>query len=235
MNEQLEYAPGIQPPPVQTGGAQGSERPEPAVLIASTPRAIEELALGCTGSRLNLNDVFIHAGRVQLEGSAEKALIGKRVRILFNERRTVATATIRPDGRFRTTAPLPPARIRSAVSTRYTAQVGKLKSRHLKLTRRLQLETPEAGATTVTLSGTLTPPLTRPVAPIVVEQQLSCGRSTIAKRFTPSPNGHFRITIPVPAGARAAIYRLTGTVAANSHSRRRGFRTFSLPLPVRVG
>jgi len=47
-------------------------------------------------------------------------------------------------------------------------------------------------------------------------------------------NGHFRITLTLPADARAALYRLTSTVRENSRSRR-GFATYSLPLPVAVG
>lgn len=207
----------------------------PEEHVASEPAKVEELALGCTGKQLVLNDVYIHAGRVQIEGSAAKPLAGKKVQILFNEGRIVATATVLTDGQYSTTAPLPPARVRDAVTTRYTAEIGTLKSLHLKLTRRLQLEPPRASGTTVTLTGTVTPPLTMPVAPVAVEQQFECGRSTIAGRFTPAANGRFKITLTVPANAKAAIYRLTSSVAANAHSTTRGFQTFSLPLPVTLG
>lgn len=200
--------------------------------VASEPAKVEELELGCTGRQLVLNDVYIHAGRVQIEGSAAKSLVGRKVTVLFNEGRAVATAIVQAGGQYRTSAPLPPARIREALTTRYTAEIGALKSLHLKLTRRLQLEPPRASGTTVTLTGSVTPPLTRPIAPVVVEQQLECGRTTIAKRFTPAANGRFKITLTVPANARAAIYRLTSSVAASAHSTAHGFQTFSLPLPA---
>ncbi len=203
--------------------------------IATTAKGIEELELGCSHSELVLNDAYIRDGRVALEGSAAKALVGRKVKILFNERRQVATATVRADGQFATTAPLPPARIREALSTRYSAEIGKVRSLHLKLTRRLLLEPPQARGKTVTLSGRIALPLTKPIAPVVVEQQLECGRTTIARRFTPPASGRFHITVTVPAAARAGIYQLKSKVAANSHATRHGFTTYSLPLPVALG
>ncbi len=118
---------------------------------------------------------------------------------------------------------------------RYTAEIGNLKSLHLKLTRRLQLEPPRASGQTVTLTGQVTLPLTKPVAPIVVEQQLECGKTSIAARVTPPANGRFHITITVPASARAGVYQLKSSVAANIHATAHGFTTYSLPLPVLIG
>jgi hypothetical protein len=203
--------------------------------IATTPKAIEELQLGCSGSKLVLNDVYIQGGHVAIRGSAAKSLVGKKVKILFNDGKQVATATVAANGQYATTAPLPPAKIRESNSTRYTAEVGKLRSLDLKLVRRLLLEAPKASGTTVTLTGQVTLPLTKPIAPVVVEQQLECGKTTIAKTFTPSANGRFHITLTVPANAKAAIYRLKSKVAANAHATKHGFTTFSLPLPVVLG
>lgn len=109
--------------------------------------------------------------------------------------------------------------------------LGSLRSLHLKLTRRLSLAPPTAAGHIVTLTGLLAPPLTKPISPIIVEQQLECGKTTMVKRFTPPASGRFRITLTVPDNAKAGIYRLTSKVAQNTHSRR-GFATFSLPLPV---
>ncbi len=203
--------------------------------IATTPKAIEELQLGCSGSKLVLNDVYIQGGHVAIRGSAAKGLVGKKVKILFNEGRQVATATVATNGQYATTAPLPPAKIRESNSTRYTAEVDKLRSLHLKLVRRLLLEPLKASGTTVTLTGQVTLPLTKPIAPVVVEQQLECGKTTIAKTFTPPAGGRFHITLTVPANAKAAIYRLKSKVAANAHATKHGFTTFSLPLPVALG
>jgi hypothetical protein len=68
-----------------------------------------------------------------------------------------------------------------------------------------------------------------------VEQQFECGKTTIAKTFTPPASGRFDITLTVPANAKAAIYRLTSKIAANKHATKHGFTTFSLPLPVALG
>src|SRR5665213_1532176 len=108
--------------------------------IASTPKAVEELLLGCSSSALVLNDVYIQGAHVAIRGSAAKSLVGKKVKILFNEGKQVATATVGANGQYSTTAPLPPAKIRDSLSTRYTAEVGKLRSLHLKLVRRLLLD-----------------------------------------------------------------------------------------------
>ena len=206
-----------------------------SVSVATSPKAIEELLNGCSGSPLVLNDAYIQGSHVFLSGSAAKSLVGKKVKILFNEGKPVATATVKANGQYTTTAPLPPAKIRDSLTTRYTAEIGKVRSVHLKLVRRLLLEPPKASGTTITLTGQLTPPLTKPIAPVTVEQQLECGKATVAKTFTPAANGHFHITLTVPANAKAAIFRLTSKVAANKHSVTHGFTTFSLPLPVALG
>jgi hypothetical protein len=203
--------------------------------VATSPKAIEELLNGCSGSPLVLNDVYIQGTHVEIRGSAIKSYVGKKVKILFNEGKSVATATVETNGQYTTTAPLPPAKIRDNLDTRYTAEIGKLRSVHLKLVRRLLLEPPKASGTTITLTGQLTLPLTKPIAPVTIEQQLECGKTTVAKTFTPSANGHFDITLTVPANAKAGIFRLTSKVAANKHSVAHGFTTFSLPLPVAIG
>ena len=165
-----------------------------------------------------------------------RASWARRSSFLFGTKnKQVATATVSANGEFTTTAPLPPAKLRESVDTRYTAAIGKLRSLGLKLTRRLLLESPKATGTTVTLSGQVTLPLTKPIAPVIVEQQLECGKTTIAKTFIPPTSGRFRIVLTVPANAKAAIYRLKSEVAANAHATRHGFATFSLPLPVALG
>jgi hypothetical protein len=231
-------APPNEPPRTGVSGSTTSQPPTGApapATVASTPKAIEALALGCTGQRLVLNDVYIRGARVVIAGAAEAKLAGSKVKVLFDQRRQVATATVGHDGRFATTAPLPPRSAREATSTRYSAAIGSLHSLSLKLTRRLLLEAPVEAGGAVTLSGRIAPPLTKPAAPIVVEQELECGHSTIATSFVPAANGRFRVSLPAPVGAHGAIYRLTSRVAANKHATGTGFKTFSLPLPVKLG
>jgi hypothetical protein len=198
-------------------------------LIASAPQAIEALLLGCARSRLLLTDAYIHGSHVLLSGSAAKDFVGEKVSILFDEGKRVATATVSTNGQFAATAPLPPVRIGASV---YTAAIGKVRSARLGLARRLQLQPPRAAGTNVTLTGQIELPLAKPIATVVVEQQLECGKTTIAKTFVPSANGHFHLALTVPAAARAAIFRLKSSVGAKGHDTSRNSTTYSLSLPV---
>jgi hypothetical protein len=225
------------PPPAEVPPATTSTTSSSTVTtgFVSSPKAVEQLLQGCGSNAVVLNDVYVQGDRVAISGSAAKSLVGKKVKILFNEGKQVATATVGANGQYATSAPLPPAKIRDSLSTRYTAEIGKLRSLNLKLLRRLLLEPPKASGTTVTLAGRVTLPLTRPVAPVVVEQQLECGKTTVVKSFQPSSSGRFDVSVSVPPGARAAIFRLTTKVAANTRSTKHGFTTYSLPLPVALG
>lgn len=219
-----------------TGSGSSSAAGAAAAAAAGpTAQTTEEVLLGCSKRQLVLNDAYIRGGRVVLAGSAAKSLAGRKVAILFNEKRRVASAVVQPNGQFSTTAPLPPAKIRDALSTRYSAAIGSTRSPHLKLTRRLLLEPPVASGTTVTLTGRVTPPLTKPVSPLVVEQQLECGKTKVVETVTPPASGAFRIAVTVPAGTRAAIYTIKSKVAASRRASAKGFTTYSLPLPVAIG
>jgi DNA-binding beta-propeller fold protein YncE len=216
--------------PTSTGASGSSSTPG----IATTPQAVEELELGCSKRSLVLNDVLIRGARVAVEGSAARSLDGKKVEILFDGSRQVATATVGTNGEFSATAPLPSARLRDSNSARYMAESGGQRSLDLKLTRRLSLEPPRFSGGTVTLVGQVVPPLTRPVAVVSVQQQLECGKNTSVGSFKPSAAGRFRITLKVPAVARAGLYRLASSVAAKPGAKH-GFATYSLPLPVILG
>jgi hypothetical protein len=215
------------------GGALAPQQPSaPLVAVATTPRAVEELLLGCSKRSLVLNDVLIRGGRVVLNGSAAKALVGKKVKIIFDAGQQVATATVKANGQFSTSAPLPPARLRDSNSARYLAESGRQRSLNLKLTRRLSLESPSFSGGAVTLAGQVVAPLTKPIASVTVEQQLECGKASKVLTFVPPANGRFRVTIKgIPATAKAGIYRLSTSVRQNPSSHQ-AFPTYSLPLPV---
>jgi hypothetical protein len=216
------------------GGGSGGGSPAPA--IATSPKAVEELLLGCSKRSLVLNDVLIRDGRVALEGSAAKSLVGKKVEIVFDGGKRVATATVQANGQFSTTAPLPAARLRDSNSARYLAESGSQRSLNLKLTRRLILEPPRFSGGAVTLTGQVVAPLTKPIAKVTVEQQLECGKASKVLTFTPPASGRFHVTINgIPANAKAGIYRLTSSVAQSAAADKHGFATFSLPLPVALG
>jgi CSLREA domain-containing protein len=204
------------------------------VAPGQTAEQAEHVLLGCGNSKLVLSDVYPHGRRVVIRGSAAKSLAGKRVRILLNGAQQVATALVGQGGEYATSAPLPVLHGHVSASARYVATLGTLRSLNLKLTRRLELEAPTSSATTVVLSGHVEPPLTRPVSPVAIERELECGKPTTVASFTPPRSGHFHITVSVPAGTSAAIFRLRSTVAANARSPKHGFATFSLPLPVQI-
>ena len=216
--------------PTRTTTTGGSTTPG----IATTPQGVEELLLACTKRPLVLNDVLVHGDRVLLEGSAAEDLHGKEVKLIFDGHKQVATARIGADGEFSTSAPLPPARMRDSNSARYMAELGRQRSLDLKLTRRLILEPPRFSDGTVTLVGQVLPPLRKPVASVSVQQQLECGKARTVGTFKPSRDGHFRITLKVPAVAKAGLYTLTSSVVAKPGARH-GFATYSLPLPVLLG
>ena len=166
------------------------------VAVATAPKAVEELLLGCNKRSLVLNDVLIRSGRVALNGSAAKSFVGKKVAIVFDGGKPVVTATVQANGQFSTTAPLPPTKLRDSNSARYLAESGGQRSLDLKLTRRVSLEPPSFSGGTVTLSGQVVAPLGKPISPVTVEQQLECGKIGKVVTFTPEAGGHFRVTIP---------------------------------------
>jgi len=227
-----------------TGGSSGNQTPNSTTAtttstssagIATTPQAVEELLLGCGKRTLVLNDVLVSHGHVLLNGSAAKSLAGKKVKIIFDGKKQVASALVGSNGEFSTTAPLPPSRLRNSNSARYMAVSEGQRSLNLKLTRRLILQPPTFSGGSVTLTGQVTRPLTKPASTVTVEQQLQCGNSTKVLTFTPPANGRFHVTITgIPAGAKAGIYRLSSSVLDNPKSHN-AFGTFSLPLPVALG
>jgi CSLREA domain-containing protein len=222
-------------PPVTTTNPSPGTVSSPAPSVASTPKAIEEVLLGCSKRSLVLNDVLISGTHVLLNGSAAKSLVGKKVKILFDGAKQVASATVKAGGKFSTTAPLPPTRLRNSNNARYLAVSGSQRSLNLKLTRRLILQPPTFSGGAVTLTGQVIAPLTKPVGAVTVEEQLECGKTSKVLTFTPPVSGRFHVTINgIPANAKAAIYRLTTSVLPKPGAHR-AFPTFSLPLPVALG
>jgi hypothetical protein len=214
-----------------SGGATGTTAAPPPKAVVS-PAAT--LILGCSRAKLAVLDVVEKGTRVTLTGAAIASLVGDPVRIIFNNKKQVASTTVGKNGFFSVTAPLPPANVRNTNNARYLAEVGTIKSLNLKLTRRLILDPPTVSGGKVRLSGELTRPLGRPISPISVGQQTTCTSTRTVKRFKPATSGRFSITVAAPAGKTAAIYRLTSKVPANATSTKQ-FPTFSLPEVAQLG
>ncbi len=218
--------------PTQTSSTPTT--PSTSTAPSPTPgAAAAKLVLKCTASKLTLTDVVEQNGHVLLDGAAVSGLAGRKVKILFDATKLVATATVAADGLFSASAPLPPPKLRGSNSSRYLAESGSLKSLDLKLTRRLVLDPPKSAAGKVTLSGEVQPPLAKPPATVLVQQQVSCAGTKTVAHFKPSASGHFTVSVPAPAGTTAAIYRLSTKVRGNTTSAKL-FPTDSLPEPVNL-
>jgi hypothetical protein len=205
----------------------------PAVS-GESKKVVEEVLLGCSKRALVLNDVLVRGGRVELTGSAASSLDGKQVSIIFGASEKLASVTVASNGTFSANLPLPSAKVRDSNGARYTAVSGAQRSLSLKLTRRLSLESLTVSGGRVLLSGQVVLPLAHPVATVTVDQQLECGATSVVLRFKPPANGRFHVSVPVPAGAKAAIYRLTTSVRESARSGH-SFATYSLPLPIALG
>lgn len=206
----------------------------PAAAVApgtATPTATE-LTLQCTKRRLVLEDVVERNGRVRLVGVADRALVGRRVSIRFLATgRTATTATVRSDGSFSATAPLPARNLRATNRARYQAVVGREKSLDLKLRRRMVVDSVAVRGGKVTISGHVTRPLTTTPSVITVSRRVSCRRNEVVARITPRRDGTFRVTVKAPDGQAAAVYRL-GTFVRKTTSNPKRYPTFTLPRAV---
>jgi hypothetical protein len=196
---------------------------------------VADLALRCTLRRLVLIDVYEQAGRVRLLGAADRRYVGRRVRIRsLATGRTVARPRVRRDGTFRATAPLPDERVRTTNLARYEAVIQKQRSMRLKLARRMQVTEMSSRGGVVTIAGRVLGPLTRPVRPVLVKRRVSCRDWKVVKRFTPRPDGSFRVTLAAPADGAAAVYRMTTRVKLYDWFAKT-YPTFTLPRYVDLG
>ncbi|MGH2968973.1 MAG: hypothetical protein ACRDK0_07900, partial [Solirubrobacteraceae bacterium] len=135
---------------------------------------------------------------------------------------------------FRATAKLPRVKLRSTNRARYQATIGKQKSFRLKLARRMLVSSTRTRANRVTIAGRVVRPLGQPVQTVVVKRRLACGRYQVVKRFKPRDDGSFRVTLPGPAEAVAAVYRMQTRVRKFTTNPKL-FPTFTLPRFVDLG
>jgi hypothetical protein len=203
-----------------------------APVVDPGQAAAADLVLGCTTRRLVLTDVQERGGRVRLLGVADRSLAGRSVAIRFTHGgATVAHATVRPDGNFSTSAPLPALRLRASNDARYQAAIGGERSLALKLRRRMVISSARSADGWVTLSGRVATPLGRPIAAIVVTRRLSCKNSEVVRRIRPRSDGRFSVSVQAPEGQLAAVYRLSTRVRRTS-TNPKTFPTFTLPRAI---
>ncbi len=200
--------------------------------VGDCPKAAEEPAeLQCTDRKLVLLDVFEERGRVRLRGAANRDLVGKTVLMKYRAdgNRVVARATVRNNGSFVTTAPLPRASVRNTNLSRYTATNGKERSLPLKLVRRMRTSSVQPANGFVTIRGRITLPLAKPTQEIRLIRRVACGKAQLIKRFKPKSDGTFAVR--VKGSTRPAVYRATTRVRKNT-TNPKTYPTFTLPRGI---
>jgi hypothetical protein len=229
------------PPPAQPSppAASSSATPPPAKPAEQTLRGdaafsegtSNDLYLACTKLDLLLIDVLPAGGRsVSVTGTADLRLAGQTAQVLLDGK-PVGKAVIRSDGSFAAKVAAPSAGRRKLA--RYQARVGTTSSQKLKLERRMVATTLTRSGSNLVLRGTVTKPFARKPAAIQVERFLSCQRSEKVQVgvVVPDRSGNFAITIPLPAGANAAIYRAL-TMVPPRPSASATAPTFTLPRAI---
>ena len=194
-----------------------------------------QAALACTTRKLVLTDVLERSGRVRLTGAADRKLIGRTVDIHLVRARgggpRVARAKVRSDGSFRTTAKLPPRRVRGSNNTRYQARLGRERSLRLKLRRRMIVRSVRVSGGKVRIRGVVTRPLAAPARTIEVRRRVSCKRWVLVKRIRPRRDGSWSTTVDAPPSQLAAAYRFA-TKVRKVRSNPKTYPTFTLPRYV---
>ncbi len=227
---------GTCPPPSNDGptGGQGEPAAAPAVPPHATAAALSASAqlLACTDRKLILLDVLPSGDKVKIKGAADRALVGRNVKIRLRATgKVVASAKVGKDGFFTTTAPLPSRAIRTSNAARYRAELGKALSLPLKLHRRMALTRLTSAGGKVTVAGRVELPLSHPADTIRLVRRVSCHKTVLVKSFRPASDGSFEVTVAAPKGATAAVYRLATHVPKTRKNPKR-FPTFTLPAGI---
>ena len=204
-------------------GAAPAAAEAPAALPEVSPAT--ELALGCAHADVVLTDVVEKDGKVKLVGVAAPRFVGRTIDlVLTHGEQKVATAVVEPDGYFRARAPLPDRSIRFTNAARYRAMIDGERSLALKLHRRMRISRmrPEDGF--ITIMGRIYGAVADEVT---ISRRESCTKDVEVTTVKPDRDGHWRVTLPIPAGLEAATYRATTKVRRSGESK--PFRTFTLP------
>ena len=194
---------GACPPPA--GDAPTVAQGEPAAPVVPNAKAAALSAsaqlLACTDRKLILLDVLPGGGKVKIKGAADRALVGRNVKIRLRATgKVVASAKVGKDGFFTTTAPLPPRAIRTSNAARYRAELGKELSLPLKLHRRMALTRLTSASGKVTVAGRVELPLSHPADTIRLVRRVSCHKTVLVRSFRPASDGSFEVTVAAPEG-----------------------------------
>jgi uncharacterized repeat protein (TIGR01451 family) len=189
----------------------------------------------CARGELRLTDVYGRGKRTVLRGVAGPESVGAKVAIYSSAGRRVATATVRGDLSFGTTATLPAKAIRNTNAARFQARLGGRRSSRLKFSRRMTATVARRlDATRVLIGGRVTGPLAKPVATVVVRASSRCPTATfrgtvVARGVRVAPGGRWSATITLPPTLRGTrVFLRAGTRVRKSTRSPKRFRTFSL-------
>ena len=211
--------------------AAAAPAPEPAPGVAASGPAPAD----CLSGVVRLVDVRAGRTRVHLAGETARAGASQIVVLRLGARR-VGTATVRPDGTFSATVPLPPRSARASNATRYSAALGARRSPALKLARRMTASTLTSRAGRVTIAGRVSAPLARPVRTVTLRQYQDCRGTafTVVKRnIKVATDGRFRTTVPAPRRLAVAYYRAVTRVRKTTRNRTT-YPTFTLLRGVAI-
>jgi hypothetical protein len=179
----------------------------------------------CPVGELTLVNVLRVGRRVRLSGLAEPTLAGAPVNITEGGL-TVVRTTIRPDGSFSASVPVPLQR--GGRVLRYQARIGLLHSRNLRLRRRMITTSAGLSRGKVVLRGRVTDVKRLRRAPVVdlYARPRGCGKGSYVRvgRARLARNGAFTVSGPPLKGVSVAVYRATTRLP-------RG-RTFTLPQTI---
>jgi hypothetical protein len=222
------------PPPPNDGPTVAQGAPVATAVTPGKAAALSASAqlLACTDRKLILLDVLPGGNKVKIKGAADRALVGRTVKIRLRATgKIVASAKVAKDGFFTTTAALPARAIRTSNAARYRAELGKELSLPLKLHRRMALTRLTASGGKVTVAGRVELPLSHPADTIRLVRRVSCHKTVLVTSFRPASDGSFEVTVPAPHGATAAVYRLATHVPKTRANPKR-FPTFTLPAGI---
>ncbi|MEA2230986.1 MAG: hypothetical protein QOD83_802 [Solirubrobacteraceae bacterium] len=204
------------------------------VPLKDSENSITPLAQ-CSQGQLQLTDVYGLRGRTVLRGVAGPEAVGVNVSI-FSSGKRVATATVRGDLSFSTTAALPPKSIRNTNAARFEARLGTQRSLKLKFARRMtETVARRLSATSVQIGGRVTAPLAQPVAAVRIRASSQCpGRTSfrgpvVARGVRVRSRGRWTARVTLPSSLRGTRVFLRAETRVRKTTRNpKRFPTFSL-------
>jgi hypothetical protein len=189
----------------------------------------------CARGDLRLTDVYGRGRRTVLRGVAGPNSVGATVGLYALSGKRVATATVRGDLSFSTTAALPARSIRNTNSARFQARLGRERSARLKFARRMTgTVARRLDPVRVQIGGRITGPLAKPVAGVVVRASARCPSASfrgtvVARGIRVRPNGRWTANITLPAALRGSRVFLRAETRVRRTTRNpKTYRTFSL-------